>query len=140
MRYKHRLSEILEQIEKTSLFFEDHHHTENQTATVCFNSNVSWKNSLTTKYRDHLQTSPSKHLPDGSAGKESACNARDPGLIPGLGRSPGEGIGYPLQYSWAYLVAQLVNNLPAMWETWILSLGWDDLLEKGKTPHSSILA
>ena len=52
-------------------------------------------------------------FPDSSVGKESACNAGDPGLIPGLGRSAGEGIGYPLQYSWASLVAQLVKNLPA---------------------------
>ena len=51
------------------------------------------------------------------AGKESACNAGDPGLIPGSGRSAGEGIGYPLQYSWASLVAQLVKNPPAMQET-----------------------
>ena len=51
----------------------------------------------------------------GSAGKESACNAGDPGSIPGLGRSTGEGIGYPLQCSWASLVAQLVKNLPAVW-------------------------
>ena len=58
-------------------------------------------------------------FPDSSVGKESACNAGDPGLIPGLGRSTGEGIGYPLQYSWASLVAQLVNNLLAMWETWV---------------------
>ena len=65
-----------------------------------------------------------------SAGKESACNAGDPGLIPGLGRSPGEGIGYPLQYSWASLVAQMVNNPPAMWETWIGSLGWEEPLEE----------
>ena len=57
--------------------------------------------------------------PGGSTGKESACNAGDPGSIPGLGRSPGEGIGYPLQYSWASLVAQLVKNLPAMPETWV---------------------
>ena len=49
--------------------------------------------------------------------KKSACNARDPSSIPGLGRSSGEGIGYPLQYSWASLVAQLVKNPPAMWET-----------------------
>ena len=60
--------------------------------------------------------------------KESACNAGDPGLIPGLGRSTGEGIGYPLQYSWAFLVAQLVKNLPAMWDTWVQSLGWEDPL------------
>ena len=51
--------------------------------------------------------------------KESACNAGDPGLISGSGRSAGEGIGYPLQYSWAFLVAQLVKNQPAMWETWV---------------------
>ena len=61
-------------------------------------------------------------------------------MIPGLGRSPGEGIGYPLQYSWASLVAQLVKNPPAMSETWVRSLGWENPLEKGKTTHSSILA
>ena len=61
---------------------------------------------------------------DSSVGKESACNAGDPGWIPGSGRSAGEGIGYPLQYSWASLVAQLVMNLPAMQETWVQSLGW----------------
>jgi len=66
-----------------------------------------------------------------SVGKESACNAGDPGLIPGSGRSPGEGIGYPLQYSWASLVAQMVKNLPVMWKTWVWSLGWEDPLEKG---------
>ena len=71
-------------------------------------------------------------FPDSSVGKESACNAGDPGLIPGSGRSPGEGIGYPLQYSWASLVAQLVTNPSAMQETWVQSLGWEDLLEKGK--------
>ena len=69
---------------------------------------------------------------DSSAGKESACNAGDPGSIPGLGGSAGKGIGYPLQYSWASLVAQLVKNLPAMRETWVQSLGWEDTLEKGK--------
>ena len=61
-------------------------------------------------------------------------------MIPGLGRSSGEGIGYPLQYSWASLVAQLVKNLPAMWETWVQSLGWEDPLEQGKATHSNILA
>ena len=55
---------------------------------------------------------------DFSVGKESACNAGDPSSFPGSGRSAGEGIGYPLQYSWASLVAQLVKNPPAMWETW----------------------
>ena len=62
------------------------------------------------------------------------------GLIPGSGRSPGEGIGYPLQYSWASLVAHLVKNPPAMRETWVRSLGWEDPLEKGRATHSSILA
>ena len=58
-------------------------------------------------------------FPDSSVGKESTCNAGDPSSIPGSGRSPGEGIGYPLQYSWAFLVAQLVKNPPAMQETWV---------------------
>ena len=53
------------------------------------------------------------------AGKESTCNAGDPGLVPGLGSSAGDGIGYPLQYSWASLVAQLVKNLPTTQETWV---------------------
>ena len=64
----------------------------------------------------------------------------DPGLIPGLGRSPGEGIDYPLQFSWASLVAQLVKNPPAVQDTWVQSLGWEDPLEEGKATHSSILA
>ena len=79
-------------------------------------------------------------FPDSSVGKESACNAGDPGSIPGSGRSTGEGTGYPLQYSWVSIVAQLVKNLPTMWETWVQSLGWKDPLEKGKATHSSILA
>ena len=73
-------------------------------------------------------------FPDSSVGKESSCNAGDPGLIPGWGRSAGEGIGYPLQYSWASLVAQLVKNPPAMQETWVWSLGWEDPLEKETDP------
>ena len=60
-------------------------------------------------------------FPDSSAGKESACKAGDPDPIPGSGRSPGEGIGYPIQYSWASPVAQLGKNLPAMLETWVQS-------------------
>ena len=79
-------------------------------------------------------------FPDSSVGKESACNAGDSSLIPGWGRSAGEGIGYSLQYSWASLVAQLVKNLPAMEETWVQSLGWEDPLKKGKATHSGILA
>ena len=65
-------------------------------------------------------------------------------MICGLGRSPGEGIGYPLRYSQAYLtvslVAQLVKNLPAVWETWVRFLGWEDPPEKEMAPHSSTLA
>ena len=76
----------------------------------------------------------------GSAGEESTCNAGDPSSIPGSGRFVGEGRGYPLQYSWASLVAQLIKNLPAMRETWVRSLGWEDSLEKVKATHSSILA
>ena len=79
-------------------------------------------------------------FPDSSVGKEYTCNSGDPSLFPGSGRSTGEGIGYPLQYSWASLVAQLVKNPPAMQETLVQSLGWEDQLEKGKVTHSSILA
>ena len=81
----------------------------------------------------------SKGFPGSSVGKESTCNAGDPGSIPGSGRSAGEGIGYPLQYSRASLVAQLVKNPPVMRETWVHSLGWEDALEKEKAAHSSIL-
>ena len=80
-----------------------------------------------------------KTFPDSSVGKESACNAGDPSLIPGLGRSAGEEIGYPLQYSWTSLVAQLVKNLPAVQKTWVRSLGWEDSPEKGKATHSNIM-
>ena len=90
--------------------------------------------------RDRLPTPVFLGFPGVSAGKESAHNAGDLGSIPGSGRSPGEGIGYPLQDSWAPLVAQLVKNLLAMRETWVRSLGWEDPLEKGKATHSSILA
>ena len=79
-------------------------------------------------------------FPDRSVGKESSCNAGDPSSIPGSGRSVGEGIGYPLQYSWVSLVAQLLKNPPAILETWVRSLGWEDHLEKGKATHSNILA
>ena len=82
----------------------------------------------------------SNSFPDSSVGKESTCNAGDPGLIPESGRSAGEGMGYPLQYSWTSLVVQLVKNPPAMWETCVRSLGWKDPLEKEKATHSSILA
>ena len=84
--------------------------------------------------RDRLPTTVG--FPDRSVGKESTCNAGDPSLIPGLRRSAGEGIGYPLQYSWAFHVAQLVKNLSAMWETWVQFLGWEDPLETGMAIHS----
>ena len=82
----------------------------------------SRKPSLTTP-------SPTWGFPDSSVGKESACNAEDPGSIPGLGNA-GEGIGYPLQYSWASLISQLVNNPPAMQKTLVQFLGQKNLLEK----------
>ena len=75
-----------------------------------------------------------------SAGKESPCNAGDPGSIPGSTRFPGGGTGYPLQYSWTSLVAYLVKNLPAKQETWVRSLGREDPLEEGMATHSSIPA
>ena len=87
-------------------------------------------------FRYHLLLS---RLYKGFPGKESACNGGDPGSIPWSGRSPGEVIGYPLQYSWASVVAQIVKNLPAMWETWVQSLGWEDPMEEGMATHSSIL-
>ena len=79
-------------------------------------------------------------FPDSLVGKESTCNSGDPDSIPGWGRSPGEGIVYPLQYTWASLVAQLVKNPPAMRETWVQSLSSEDPLEKRKATHSSIVA
>ena len=78
-------------------------------------------------------------FPGSADGKEFTCNAGDPRSIPGSGSSPGEGIGYPLQYSWASLMAQMVNNLPAKRETWVRSLGWEDPMEEGMATHSSIL-
>ena len=92
-------------------------------------------------------------FPDSSVHKESTCNAGDPGSIPGSGRFAGEGIGYPLQWvmplQWqlstlgypflGFPMAQLVKNLPAMWETWVQSMGWEDPLEKGKDIHFSIV-
>jgi hypothetical protein len=79
-------------------------------------------------------------FPDSSVGKESTCNAGDPSSIPESGRSPGEGIRLPTPVFLGFPVVQLVKNLPAMQETWVRSLGWEDPLEKGKATHSSILA
>ena len=78
--------------------------------------------------------------PGSSAGEESTCNVGDPSSTPGSERSAGEGIGYPLQYSWVSLVAQLIKNLPAMQKTWVRCLAWEDPLEKGNATHFSILA
>ena len=78
-------------------------------------------------------------FPDSSAGEQSACNAGDPSSIPGLGRSAGEGIGYPLQSAWASLVAQLVKNPPTMWETWVRSLNWKILWRRAWKPTPEFL-
>ena len=87
----------------------------------------SWKQNFTVSIYILLQAGKRKFwfLPitiqgflGGSVDKESTCNAGDTGSIPGSGRSAGEVIGYPPQFSWASLVAQLVKNLPAIWETW----------------------
>ena len=79
-------------------------------------------------------------FPCNSTGKESACNAGDPSLIPGSGGSPEEGINYPLQYSWTSVVTHMVKNLSVMQETQVQSLRWEDPLEEGMGIHSSILA
>ena len=87
----------------------------------------------------------SKGFPGRSAGKESVCNAGDPGLIPGSRRSPGKGIGFPLRYSWASLVAQTVKNPSAMQKTWVQFLGSEDPLEEDmatrfRIPRASLVA
>ena len=79
-------------------------------------------------------------FPGSSGSKESACKAGDPGSISGLGRSPGEGIGYPLQYPWASLVTQMVKNPPAVRETLVRSLQSEEPLQEGMATQSSILA
>ena len=81
-----------------------------------------------------------RDFPDSSAGKESACNVGDSDSVIGQGRSPGEGISYPLQYSCISFVAQTVKNPSAMWETWIQYLGWEDPQEEDMATHSSIIA
>jgi len=78
-------------------------------------------------------------FPDSSVGKEP-MQCRRPQFNSRVGKILWRRIGYPHQYSWAFLVAQLVKNLPPLWETWVQSLGWEDPLEKGKATHSSILA
>ena len=87
-----------------------------------------------------LISSPQKTELSAQLVKNSPAMQGDPSSIPGLGISAGGGIGYPLQYSWTSLVAQLVKNPPVRQETWVQSLGWEDSLEKGKATHTSILA
>ena len=102
---------------------------------------MRWLNSITNSMGTNLSKfQETVGFTDSSVGKESACNTGDSSSIPWSGRSPGEGIGNPLQYSWASLVVQLVKNMPAMQETWVWSLSWEDPLEMGKATHSSILA
>jgi len=96
--------------------------------------------SLQARWRDFYCIVERMGFPGSSAGNESACSAGDPGLIPGLGRFPGEGLGYPLQHSWCSFVAQMVKNLPAMWEACIRSLGWEDPLEECMATHFNFLA
>ena len=103
---------------------------------------------MTPRFHFHQELTPAtipprewfQDVPGGSDGKVSAYNAGDLGSISGFGRSPGEGNGYPLQYIGIYLVPQTVRNLPAMQETWVRSLGWEDPLEEGMATHSNILA
>ena len=85
----------------------------------------------------HIQI---KGFPGSSAGKESTYNAGGPSSILGLGRCPGERVGYPLGYSWVCLVAQMVKNPLVMQETWVWSFGWKDPLEEGMETDSSIFA
>ena len=105
-----------------------------RTHNFCTEQFLKWQDSSHTEL-SAVQTGIS--FSDSSVGKESGCNAGDPSSLPGSGRSIGEGIGYPFQYSWASLVAKLVKNLPIMREFWFL--GWEDPLEKAKAAHSSIL-
>ena len=110
---------------------------------VCLQCRRPWFNSWVRKIclrRNRLPTPVFLGFPFGSAGKEySYILIRFPGSILGSGRFDGEGIGYPLQYSWASLVGHLVKNLPAMQETWVRSLVWEDPLEKRMATHSGIL-
>ena len=109
---------------------------------IWFNSMPSCISPLIIWFNDWISLEGWSPVTDysSSAGEESTCNAGDTGLIPWLGRSPAEGLGYPLQYSRASLGAQVVKNLPGRWETWVWSLGWKDPLKEGMENHSSILA
>ena len=95
---------------------------------------------FTWKKRCNSHAAISTLFPGSSAGKESTCKAGDSGSIPGSGKFPGKGIGYPLQYSWVSMVAQAVKNPPAMKETWVQSLVWEEPLEEAMATHSPVLA
>ena len=115
----------------TRLFFQ---------SVPALQGSINEKNQVTSCCIYFRNTHANWGFPYSSVGKESTCNAEDPSSIPGSGRSSREGIGYPRQYSWAFLVAQLLKNAPAIWEIWVQSLSWEDPLEKGRATHSSILA
>ena len=110
-------------------------------ATVAHQLLCPWRISRQ-EYWSGLPCPPPKHqgFSVSSAGKESTCNATDPGSIPGSGRSAGEGIGYPLQCSWVSLVTQMVKNMPVIQKSWVQSVGWEDPLEKKMATQSIILA
>ena len=118
------------------------HRDQRLYGQILLNSHTNkWAITIIDKwYGESAQYSVKLGFPGSSVGKESICNIGDPGLIPGSGRSPGEGIVYPLQYSWTSLVAQMIKNPPTMGETWVRSLGWEDSLEECMATHSSILA
>ena len=115
---------------KSQLIGKDYDTRKNRRQKEKRQQRTRWLDSIT----------DSMGFPSSSAGKESTCNAGNPSSIPGSGSSPGESIGYPLQYSWASLVAQTIKNLPARQETGIQSMGWEDPLEEGMATHSSILS
>ena len=93
-----------------------------------------WGSLVGCRLRGHTESDTTQ-----VTGKELACNAGDPDSITGSERCPGKEIGYPFQYSWASLVAQMVKNPPAMWETWVWSWGWEDPLADCIATHSNIL-
>ena len=115
-------------------FFGKHHKVKSQYLGNILHSSQCFLSSFSSYFQKIWG------FPNSSVGKESGCNAKDPSSILGSEKSAGEGTGYPLQYSWASFVAQLIKNPPAVWDTWIRSLGWEDPLEKRKPTHSSIWA
>ena len=115
-----------------------HNYFENSIQTFLFFWS-SWKITRSKWQFPLLNMTTYQGFPDTSVGKKFSWSSGDFGLIPRSGRSLGEEIVYPHQYSWASLVAQPVKNLAAMQETWVRPLGWEDPLEKGTAAHSSIL-